>query len=161
MLHGQNQGPTDLSQLETKLNEAEGTAQPRPETAAAESLPSSSSDEPWKAEYESHVQSWRTQSAEAREKAERERERWEAIRAVEKEAAASRKLAGDDIPSLAASHEEPEWENVSKTKASCQATTFTGFQSPSPADARDLVAGESEKQVCKYLWNCRLKADSG
>ena len=55
---------------------------------------SSESEETWKAEYEAQVQSWRAQSAEAREKAERERLRWESIRATEKEEAAKRKAAG-------------------------------------------------------------------
>ncbi|KIK10134.1 hypothetical protein K443DRAFT_126907 [Laccaria amethystina LaAM-08-1] len=44
----------------------------------------------WKGQYEAQLQSWRAQSAEARLKAEKERERWEAIRKVEKEEAARR-----------------------------------------------------------------------
>jgi len=44
----------------------------------------------WKEQYEAQLQSWRAQSAEARLKAENERERWEAIRKVEKEEAARR-----------------------------------------------------------------------
>ncbi|KAF6757257.1 hypothetical protein DFP72DRAFT_846130 [Ephemerocybe angulata] len=45
----------------------------------------------WKQEYEAQVQAWREQSAEARDKAEKERARWEAIRVEE---AAQRKAAG-------------------------------------------------------------------
>jgi hypothetical protein len=48
----------------------------------------------WKAEYEAQVQSWRAQSAEAREKAEKERLKWESLRAMEKEEATKRKAAG-------------------------------------------------------------------
>ena len=48
----------------------------------------------WKAEYEAQVQSWRAQSAEAREKAEKERLKWESVRATEKEEATKRKAAG-------------------------------------------------------------------
>lgn len=51
-------------------------------------------EDSWKAEYEAQVQSWRAQSAEAREKAEKERLKWESIRAIEKEEAVKRKAAG-------------------------------------------------------------------
>jgi hypothetical protein len=44
-------------------------------------------EDTWRAEYEAQVQSWRAQSAEAREKAEKERLRWESVRANEKEEA--------------------------------------------------------------------------
>ncbi|CAA7267134.1 unnamed protein product [Cyclocybe aegerita] len=69
------------------------------------------SEDSWKAEYEAQVQSWRAQSAEAREKAEKERLRWEAIRAAEKEEAAKRKAAGilDEPPSQA---QGEGWESV-------------------------------------------------
>lgn len=53
-----------------------------------------SSDDSWKVEYEAQVQSWRAQSAEAREKAEKERLKWESIRAIEEEEAAKRKVLG-------------------------------------------------------------------
>jgi len=52
------------------------------------------SDDSWKVEYEAQVQSWRAQSAEAREKAEKERLKWESIRAIEKGEAAKRKALG-------------------------------------------------------------------
>jgi hypothetical protein len=45
---------------------------------------SNAAHESWKAEYEAQVESWRAQSAEARVKAEKERERWEKIRAQER-----------------------------------------------------------------------------
>lgn len=62
------------------------------------------------------MQSWRAESAEAREKAERERAKWEDIRAREKALApkAEEAKGGDD-----------EIE-------------------PSPADVRDLVTGEKQ-----------------
>ena len=67
------------------------------------SLSSSDFEESWKAEYEAQVQSWRSQSAEAREKAEKERLRWESIRAIEKEEATKRKAANivDELPKSA------------------------------------------------------------
>lgn len=54
----------------------------------------------WKAEYEAQVQSWRAHSAEAREKAEKERLKWESIRAIEKEEEVKGKAADivDDLP---------------------------------------------------------------
>jgi hypothetical protein len=62
-------------------------------------------EESWKADYEAQLQSWRAQSAEAREKAEKERLRWETIRANEKEEATKRKVAGIvDEPSRSVIH---------------------------------------------------------
>lgn len=62
-------------------------------------------EESWKADYEAQLQSWRAQSAEAREKAEKERLRWEAIRANEKEEATKHKVAGTvDEPSGSVIH---------------------------------------------------------
>ena len=73
-------------------------------STSAESAPATGSDSladstEWKTEYDSQVLEWRAQSAEAREKAEKERARWEAIRAEE---AKKKKAAGivedTDIP---------------------------------------------------------------
>lgn len=47
----------------------------------------SDDDEAWKEQYETQVRGWRAQSAQQREKAEKERLRWETIRAQEKEEA--------------------------------------------------------------------------
>ena len=77
-------------------------------------------DDSWKSEYETHVQSWRAESAEAREKAERERAKWEEIRAKEKQQQAQ--------------SEPPK----------AQAVASNVGAEPSPADARDLVTGEKE-----------------
>jgi hypothetical protein len=81
---------------------------------------SGSTDDSWKSEYEAQVQTWRAQSAEAREKAERERARWEEIRAREKEERSSG---------------EPTLGEVKREAAE---------PNPSPADVRDLVSGEHE-----------------
>jgi len=64
------------------------------ETQSPTSHATNDLEESWKAEYEAQVRSWRAQSAEAREKAEQERLRWESIRAAEKEEATKRKAAG-------------------------------------------------------------------
>ena len=55
-----------------------------PEPLSQSSTSSVTTDDSWKAVYESQVETWRAQSSEAREKAEKERERWEAVRAAEK-----------------------------------------------------------------------------
>jgi hypothetical protein len=91
-------------------------------------------------EYESQVESWRAQSAEAREKAEKERARWEAIRAAEKQEAALRKSA---IPADSGGGEiiSDHWETIGNTQEVPRPS------SPSPADSRDLVTGEPQKHV--------------
>lgn len=67
----------------------------------------------WKAEYEAQVQSWRAQSAEAREKAEKERLKWESLRAIEKEEATKRKAAGiADEPPKHIIHPVEESSNI-------------------------------------------------
>lgn len=77
-------------------------------------------DDSWKSEYESHVQSWRAQSAEAREKAEKERAKWEDIRAQEKGSGGS---------------------NAEEMRTGIPAVPLA---EPSPVDSRDLVPGEHE-----------------
>ncbi|KAL1738926.1 hypothetical protein HDZ31DRAFT_69478 [Schizophyllum fasciatum] len=96
--------------------------------------PADMTEEEWKAQYDAYVASWKAQSAEAREKAEKERQKWEEIRAAERAA------SGSQAESLAASS---AWEQVSNAQTqSAQAAPA----SPSPADVRDLVAGEFQKQ---------------
>ncbi|KIJ67086.1 hypothetical protein HYDPIDRAFT_174330 [Hydnomerulius pinastri MD-312] len=64
---------------------------PAPATSAASAPVDSAApdpaaeEDPWKAEFEAQVEEWRAQSAEAREKAEQERAKWEAIRLHEAE----------------------------------------------------------------------------
>ncbi|RXW21051.1 hypothetical protein EST38_g4813 [Candolleomyces aberdarensis] len=81
---------------ETTTDESEPEALEEPAETPAEHVPvegtsDSADSDAWREEYEAQVQAWREQSAEAREKAEKERARWEAIRA---EDAAKRKSAG-------------------------------------------------------------------
>jgi len=128
----------------------QSTAQP-PKPKAAESTPtdsalssettsteSSLSSDDWKAEYEVQVNTWRAQSAEAREKAQKERDRWEAIREAEKREAEQKKA---ESKSLHSESGDSGWETVSQGPSSIAASSGR-IPSPSPVDARDLVAGE-------------------
>ena len=75
-------------------------------------------EDTWKAEYEAQVQSWRAQSAEAREKAEKERLRWESVRAIEKEEATKRKAAGiADEPPKSVVHPVGESSHITSADA--------------------------------------------
>ncbi|KAJ7363980.1 hypothetical protein DFH08DRAFT_837992 [Mycena albidolilacea] len=115
-----------------------------PSTSTEESSVSSDSvDSASQSEYESQVESWRAQSAEARQKAEKERARWEAIRAAEKQEAALRNAA---LPtdSGAGGETDQGWETVG---AGGKTQQVPRPSSPSPADCRDLVAGEPQKHV--------------
>ncbi|TRM69996.1 hypothetical protein BD626DRAFT_21585 [Schizophyllum amplum] len=96
---------------------------PPPEVAMLSAPTDDGSDE-WKAEYDAHLRTWRAQAAEARAKAEKERKRWEDIRAAEM-------AQSGRLPKPPASY----------------APTFpaSGIPSPSPADVRDLVRGEPQK----------------
>jgi hypothetical protein len=97
---------------------------PTPAEAFGSSEPSA--EDTWKNEYEDQVKVWRLQSAEAREKAERERAKWEALREAER-------AEGAPPP--------PPPEDLSVKK------TAVVLNSPSPADSRDLVSGETSKTV--------------
>jgi len=103
-------------------------------------------DESWKEEYDAQVQAWRAQSAEAREKAEKERLKWEAIRAQEKEEAAKRKAAGivDEpaVSSLSQSHAEG-WEKVGAPSTSGSVTAA----SSKPADSSDLQSDSENVSI--------------
>jgi hypothetical protein len=72
---------------------------------------SGSSEDSWKVEYDQHVQSWRARSAEAREKAEKERARWEAIRAAEKTDSSHRSAAGVSVQQP---DHDPGWERLGR-----------------------------------------------
>lgn len=116
---------------------ASSSAAPVQVEASIESLESSVSDDSWKAEYDAQVQSWRAQSAEAREKAEKERLKWEAIRAIEREEAAKRHAAGfvDEpvVNPAGPSHMTSEmWESVGAISAATTAASST------PAELVDL-----------------------
>lgn len=88
-------------------------------------------DDSWRSEYETHVQSWRAESAEAREKAERERAKWEEIRAKERE----------------------EANSLARTVGE---TTRTVGAQPNPVEARDLVTGEKEVGTKFILHSARV-----
>ncbi|KAG6857230.1 hypothetical protein H0H87_007649 [Tephrocybe sp. NHM501043] len=84
------------------------------------SISSGSSDDSWKLEYEAQIEAWREQSSEAREKAEKERERWEAIRAAEKKEAERRKTLGipdEAEPEATEQGQEAGWENVTQNSS--------------------------------------------
>ncbi|KAL0064844.1 hypothetical protein AAF712_008241 [Marasmius tenuissimus] len=89
--------------------------------------------EAWKSEYEEQVKEWRAQNAEAREKAEQERARWEAIREKEKNEEQSH-----------SSREGSGWHTVSEQPSLAASANFPISGSPSPADVRDLVSGEPQ-----------------
>jgi hypothetical protein len=121
------------------------------------SVSSGSIDDLWKAEYESQVHSWRAQSAEAREKAEKERERWEAFRMAEKEDAARRKLEGIVHHPTGSTYEHVEpvsgglgWENSNK-RASEQAVVSL-FPAHSLADTRGLATANSAEKVRDFVF---------
>ncbi|KAI0635693.1 hypothetical protein C8Q77DRAFT_1155466 [Trametes polyzona] len=105
--------------------------EPQPEPAAPSGEPESTEDA-WKEEYEAHVAEWRQRSAEQRQKAEEQRAKWEAIRAKERAEGKTR----ESMLSL----REQGWENLSASVT----TAATAAESPSPADARDLVTGEGQ-----------------
>jgi len=115
------------------------------------SISSGSTDDSWKAEYESQVEAWRAQSSEAREKAKKERERWEALRVVEREEAARRKAMGIfDEPATEPAEQEHDagWEAVSHKKDQLTESTNASEEplSSSLADSRDLITGELNPQ---------------
>ncbi|KAI9061001.1 hypothetical protein FKP32DRAFT_1594676 [Trametes sanguinea] len=101
-------------------------SEPQSEASAATGEAESTEDA-WKEEYEAHVAEWRKRSAEQRQQAEERRAHWEAIRAKEREEGKGRESV-------------LSWENLSSSVT----TAATAADSPSPADARDLVTGEAQ-----------------
>ncbi|KAF9046917.1 hypothetical protein BDZ89DRAFT_1058387 [Hymenopellis radicata] len=94
--------------------------------SAPEPIVSAEEVESWKAEYDSQVQAWRAESAEAREKAETERQRWETVRANQVQA-----------PSVMSG-----WETVGSKNTS--SAPSGSVHTSSIADSRDLVSGEPQ-----------------
>ncbi|KAG6831813.1 hypothetical protein H0H92_007490 [Tricholoma furcatifolium] len=103
----------------------------------------------WKSEYESHVQTWRAQSSEARVKAEKERERWEAVREDERKEAERRKALGileskpepEPEPEPTSHEHESGWENVSQhSEQSTVAATV--IEHPTPAESVDSLPAQ-------------------
>ena len=127
-----------------------------PEPAAPEQQ---STEDVWKAEYDAHVAEWRRTSAEQRERAERERAKWEEIRQKEKEEGKVRGTARSE-----------GWESVGgstsasvvlDTSASTStAASVSGQQTgePSVADARDLVSGEVQGRKTKEELEVRVSS---
>ncbi|KAI0264394.1 hypothetical protein BC834DRAFT_1042325 [Gloeopeniophorella convolvens] len=108
--------------------DADAASAPEPAVSAAER-------EAWQAEYDGHVARWRRESADANERAEAERARWEERRARE----------GPDADADEAGNGWEAVSQVSTPPASAPAAPPPlPAGSPSPADARDLVAGEHE-----------------
>jgi len=129
---------------------------PAPEELPSPVEPSSESappEEEWKAEYEEHLAEWKARSAEQRQKAEAERAKWEAVRVEQEKAGIDWKDSVlDQRRSLLLSESSI---NVSGMSGS-GAESVSGWESvrasesrasPSPADARDLVAGERPRHV--------------
>lgn len=106
-----------------------------------------SSDDSWKEEYDAQVHLWRAQSAEQREKAEKERLRWEAIRAQEKEEAERRKAAGIADEPTSSTPQGETWEKVGAASVSGSTT----------ADSSQII-GDAENvcNQCSFLTLCRF-----
>ncbi|KAF5377316.1 hypothetical protein D9757_008047 [Collybiopsis confluens] len=96
---------------------------PTPAEAAGSAEGGGGEEDTWKDEYEEQVKVWRQQSADAREKAEKERAKWEALRETERA------------------------QGVAVTSPPSQETPVLVPHTPSPADSRDLVTGETSKTV--------------
>ncbi|KZT07669.1 uncharacterized protein LAESUDRAFT_758248 [Laetiporus sulphureus 93-53] len=121
---------------------------PAPEPESAEPSASSDADDVWKAEYNEHVAEWRRQSADQREHAEQERQRWEEIRARERAEGIARSQV----------HSESGWESVGgSASASLVLESATSTQpsvegkggEPSVAGARHLMSGEHQGKQTK------------
>jgi hypothetical protein len=113
---------------------------------------SSSSDDAWRVDYEGQVQSWRAQSAEARERAERERARWEAIRAEEQTEASRQKAAG--VSARKADHDPrvgkkktPDPSEI--TGGDITSVTFSGIDA-----GKNLSSGEPRPLQVRVIQIC-------
>ncbi|KAJ4476216.1 hypothetical protein J3R30DRAFT_3764178 [Lentinula aciculospora] len=117
------------SRRQSKIVPALASNSPKTETnqtpTEAFGGPETIPEDAWKNEYEEQVKTWRLQSAEAREKAERERAKWEALREAEK---------SEGVP-------PPPPFSLQKPPAEPKIIPA----SPSPADFRDLVTSETPR----------------
>ena len=105
--------PPTAASIETKSSEDQHLHTAEVVDGSTTSHTTTDLEDTWRAEYEAQVQSWRAQSAEAREKAEKERLRWESVRSLEKEEATKRKAAGIvDEPPKSAVHPVGESSNI-------------------------------------------------
>jgi len=114
------------------------------ETTLSESV---LSDDSWKIEYEEQVKSCRARSAEDREKAEKERLRWETIRATEKAEAAKWEAAGTvEEPVVSPPQlQEENWESVLSSSAA------TTIHDTKPADLLDLSLSSTRPEPTTEL----------
>lgn len=119
---------------------------------APEVITTNEESENYRQEYDNLVRDWRAESAVNRRKAGEERNRWEAIRASEREE--SQRTGKKTI--------RDSWEQLDDSQiAGPPNHRFPdSLASPSPADVRDKVSGESEGgtgrgilQVFTYLCN--------
>lgn len=100
----------------------------------------------WKAEYDAQVEGFKARSAEQREKAERERERWEKVRS-EQGGPPLGPIPGPLAPKVTSTSEEGHLTGLG-TWESVQGATGSGEPAParrdaaSPADGRDYIPGE-------------------
>ena len=134
--------PISVNKVSAKVPEQASSTSvpdaPAPEQSSQAPL-SKEEEEKWRSEYEEQVQKWKEESATARAKAEQERARWEAIRAAEKTSSSSQSISASTSG----------WEKVEDEPIPGPPNPH--FQrkeypaSPSPADARDHVAGEPSR----------------
>jgi len=89
------------------------------------------------------VETWRVQSSKAREKAEKERKRWEELRGLEREEASQRNV---EVPVVVKEESEAGWETLSNSRK-IESTVISGLHATDPADSRHSVTGIAERQV--------------
>ena len=150
----------DPEAVENKVDvaPAASTACASTDAPPADTTPVTSEEEPgedqndWRDEYDLRLAEWRAAASVSREKAERERAKWEAIREDEAKNGISRPPF-PETPASAASGPDGSmqstlsmsgWQSVGgeSTLASSMVSVAGPGDSPSPADARDFVTGE-------------------
>ncbi|KAF8656872.1 hypothetical protein AX16_002418 [Volvariella volvacea WC 439] len=107
----QPSAPSDQPDSSAQPTLAATSSSEKDEPPSSAPVADSSAQDTWKAEYESQVQSWRAQSAEARQKAEKDREHWEQIRLAEKQAGVEKPPIQTGIPPPPVS--ESGWDALS------------------------------------------------
>ena len=120
------------------------------EVGSSASALSREEEEKWKKEYDAQTESWKVESAVARQKAEQERARWEALRAEELEKTKSLTAAVGIGASSGLGASGMSWERLDDGTANIRGPPNPHFNpretgypgSPSPADVRDSVSGE-------------------
>ncbi|KAG6887919.1 hypothetical protein C0995_011627 [Termitomyces sp. Mi166 len=111
---------------------------------------SGSPDDSWKAAYESQVEAWRAQSSEAREKAEKERERWEAVRATEKKEDECRRALGipyESQPEPTEHRHETGWETVTQNSDQSTLTSVGTHPQTSTQSSAALHVESSQADI--------------